>query len=116
MNIKFSPAWGALSLLFLCSPGYAQSSSAPPSRIVRYGDLDLSSPAAVRVLYKRIQHAAWRVCLESDPSASGIESMKCRRAAVDAAVDKVNKAALTALHTGKKPSDMAASSQSPLWR
>jgi UrcA family protein len=109
MNTHFSTVCGLLALvvtLGLSSPGYAQSSSAPPSRIVRYGDLDLSSPAAVRTLYERIRHAAWRVCLEADSNASGIENVKCRQATVDAAVDKVNRSALTALHLGKKPSDL----------
>jgi UrcA family protein len=111
MYIKLSTACGALALvaaLDVSSPGYAQSSSAPPSVIVRYGDLDLSSPAGVRSLYERIQHAAWRVCLRSDPNARGIESMKCRQAAVGAAVGKVNRPALTALHAGKNPGEVTA--------
>jgi UrcA family protein len=111
MNTKLNTAFRAVALvgtLGLFSSGYAQSSSAAPSTVVRFADLDLSSPAGVRALYGRIQNAAWHVCLQNESTASGIENVRCRQSAVDAAVGKVNRPALTALNAGKKPSDMTA--------
>jgi UrcA family protein len=60
----------------------------------------------------RIQNAAWRVCGQIVPAqnaASDLENVKCRQTLVDVAVGEVNKPALAALHTGRKPSDMTAS-------
>jgi UrcA family protein len=112
MNMKLNTAFGAaLVVAFaLCAPVFAQ----PPSEVaktVRYSDLDLSTPAGVRTLYGRIQDAAWQVCHELVPAEngpSGIENAKCRHTLVDDAVDEMNKAALTALHTGRSPENRTA--------
>jgi UrcA family protein len=117
MNTKLNTTFSAVTLvatLAFGSPANAQSPSAAtaPSSIVRYGDLDLSTSAGIRTLYGRIQDAAWRVCQQIEPpqnGPSGIENVKCRQTLVDVAVGEVNKPALTALHTGKKPSGVTAS-------
>jgi UrcA family protein len=80
-------------------------STEAPSRVVRYGDLNLATPDGVRALYSRIQTAAWKVCGEivaprNGPSA--IENGKCRRTLTDVAVRQLDRPALTALHFGKK--------------
>ena len=74
----------------------------PPTRVVHFGDLDLSKPAGVQALYRRIKFAAHTVC---EPYiASGIHSSGAVRAcliqAVDNAVSRVSSPALTQLHTG----------------
>jgi UrcA family protein len=114
MNTKLSTALIATTLLAslaLCGPARAQTptgdAKSAPSEVVRYSDLDLSSPAGIRTLYGRIQNAAWRVCLLMVP-APGIESGKCRQTLIDVAVGEVNKPALTALHTRKNSVDLSA--------
>jgi UrcA family protein len=114
MNVKTKITLCALAsfvTLGTSVPGFAYSpnDAGTASAVVRYHDLDLSSSAGIRTLYGRIQNAAWRVCLQVVPSWNGIENTKCRQTAVDEAVAKVNKPALTAMHEGKKPSEKTAS-------
>jgi UrcA family protein len=112
-------AFALLVTLSYSVPGIAQSPkavAATPSSIVRYEDLDLSDAAGIHTLYGRIQHAAWLVCGQIVPAQngpSGIENVHCRQTLVDAAVAEVNRPALTALHTHKKPSERTASRPSP---
>jgi UrcA family protein len=47
-------------------PGAAQAAEPTPSRIVQYGDLNLSTPAGQRALQQRIQGAARQVCAPLD--------------------------------------------------
>jgi UrcA family protein len=110
MNRKWNITMSAfvLGAVFgLSAPGFGQTPNfAVASRIVRYGDLDLSTSAGIQTLYERIQNAAWHVCervMLDHGSTSAIDSIKCRKASVAAAVANVNKPALTALATGKAP-------------
>jgi UrcA family protein len=69
---------------------------------VSYSDLDLSSPAGAKTLYRRIQGAAEQVC--GHPGADVIEQAiwrSCYRSAIGNAVRKVNDPLLTAVHAGK---------------
>jgi UrcA family protein len=106
MNTKLNTTLGAfvlLTALCLSASGFAQNPDrSVPSEVVRYGDLDLSSVQGIRTLYVRLQNAAWRVCLQIEPHASIING-QCRRTLVEAAVNDLNKPALTALHVGKTP-------------
>jgi UrcA family protein len=75
------------------------------TKAVPFGDLDLSSAAGVKVLYRRIQAAAEEVC---KPAMSGdlgqiTAARACRERAVDAAVRHVNVVALTRLRFGSEP-------------
>ena len=91
--------WGAT----LYAPGAsARPHDSPPSRVVHFGDLDLSKPAGVQALYRRIKFAARTVCdpyIASDIHASGA-MRACIIQAVDNAVSRVNSPALTELHAG----------------
>jgi len=116
MNTKLSSAIGVFALvatLGVGAPGFAAgATSAVPSAVVRYSDLDLSTSAGIHILYERIQIAAWQLCQQIVPvqhSPGVIEILKCRQALMDAAVGQVNKPALTALHTGNKPRGITAS-------
>jgi len=118
MNTKLNTAFIATALVAtsaLSAPLLAQTSNAAttaaPNKTVRYSDLDLSTAAGIGALYKRIQDAAWHVCLEMVPGRNGptgIENVNCRQTLVDLAVEEVNKPALTALHTGKRPDHRTA--------
>jgi UrcA family protein len=79
----------------------ADSSEATRSVTVRYDDLNLSSQSGVTHLYSRISRAARSVC--KDPGATTWPQVReqvqrCKAAAIDAAVKKVNNRILTAMH------------------
>jgi UrcA family protein len=76
----------------------------PPRQVVRFSDLNLSTPVGIRTLYTRIANAAWSVCSDLVPRGNGPSAIKndeCRRVLVDIAVSEVNRPELTALHAGK---------------
>lgn len=50
-----------------------------PSRIVSYGDLDLSTAAGVKALHRRLGHAANQICLDaSGPAPAASVGATCR--------------------------------------
>ena len=71
-----------------------------PSVAVHYADLDLTTDAGVRVLYRRLQFASQRVCrsLESRELARAIRYRACYDQALTEAVAKVDVEMLSALH------------------
>jgi|SRR5271163_855264 len=78
----------------------AAADKAPPSEVVRYSDLNISDPAGARVLYRRIQAAAGRVCqfdAAVDLHFMGVQKA-CYRHAIDEAVKHVDSAALSQIH------------------
>jgi UrcA family protein len=73
-----------------------------PTKTVKYGDLNLSSPAGVKVLYRRIQAAAYDVCpvaIVGDVRQMTAERT-CVNKAIDGAIHQVDLAALTDLRYG----------------
>jgi UrcA family protein len=89
-------ASGAMS-----SPARAYEET-PISKVVRFGDLDLTKPEGAQVLYRRIQAAAQQVCAQ--PTSRMLETVRveqfCTRNAIDNAVRQVNSEQLTALRFG----------------
>ena len=94
--------------LFSFSTGAAElAGDDAPTRTVRAWDLDLTKPADVQTLYRRVQDAASDVCREEarqhwratrlGPVLGWIE--RCENDAVDTAVRDVAHPLLTALHT-----------------
>jgi UrcA family protein len=85
---------GALTAL----PAHAGTA---PALQVKVGDLDLTHPAGVAILYRRLQFAAQQVCGPSVVTGSRIESSPqkaCVKDAVDTAVRQIDRPALTAYH------------------
>jgi UrcA family protein len=77
----------------------------PPTRVVRYADLDISREPGARVLYRRIQAAARQVCegnVMSNVHLLGKEKA-CFNHAVDEAVQRVNSAALAQVYGSAMP-------------
>jgi UrcA family protein len=73
----------------------------PQTRIVRYGDLDLSTDRGIQTLYRRIEIAARAVCGEAERPDSLVPAAGFRRCiaeAIDSAVAKVSQPALTAYY------------------
>lgn len=82
----------------------AGAAAALPSRVVRFDDLNLGQPRSVAILYARIQAAAAQVCGDAQRVGSRVLSVAwqvCVATAVDRAVSKVDRPALTAYHEAK---------------
>lgn len=63
---------------------------------VRFADLNLASPPDVAELYRRIEYAARKVCMEHVRDRE-----ECTRRAISNAVTKIDRPVLTAFHRGK---------------
>lgn len=94
----------ASSLTAVCA---AADSSEFPSVVVKFADLNLSSPEGVTALYRRIHAAARDVCKSYDfRSAASIlpgSADPCVRKAIQDAVNKVGHPALLAMYNAKHP-------------
>jgi UrcA family protein len=68
-----------------------------PSRVVDYGDLDLTRKSGISTLYARINSAAREVCEPLDVWSSKLlrNTFECRREAIARAVGDVNSESLT---------------------
>jgi len=93
---------GALISSFAAVCGAADSTDAPQA-IVRYGDLDISTAQGVAVLYNRIRSASEGVCapLDGNDLNSKFHAKACVRRAIEGAVAKVDRPALSALYAAK---------------
>jgi UrcA family protein len=74
----------------------------PPTKVVKYGDLDLAKADGVQSLYRRIQTAAKDVCPTANSMDLSTISIQhaCMSRAIDDAVRSVNVVALTQLRFG----------------
>jgi UrcA family protein len=96
MNTKLSLIPALTACLFALSLPIAHAAQSPASddavsQIVRFGDLDLSTPAGQKTLHGRLRAASWQVCLEAVPLLPGlyIQNAKCRQAVLADALTKV---------------------------
>jgi UrcA family protein len=77
------------------------SEETPPSKTVKFADLDVRTPEGAKVLYDRIRIAAGKVCESNDRDPVLREATpRCIHTAIDNAVKKVNAPYLTALRFG----------------
>ena len=97
--------------LSCAAPVLAQTSDTVPSVSVKYGDLNIGSPAGARVLLERIEAAADTAC----GGAPDIRQLKqlgsfeaCRRSAVTRAVVAVDSPMLMATAHNDSPARFAA--------
>jgi UrcA family protein len=75
-----------------------------PSEVVQIHTSDLSTASGADALYDRIQTAAWHVCadmIEANSGPGAIQRLQCINTLVDAAVNDVHNARLTAIHQEK---------------
>jgi UrcA family protein len=95
----------------LAQTSLAQTSDPVPSVSVRYGDLNIGSPAGARSLLKRIEAAAKTAC-GGAPDIRQLGQLvsfeACRRSALARAVVVVNSPMLTAMAHGGPPGSLAA--------
>jgi UrcA family protein len=100
---RHAPAVAALGALICSSVGVAaetETRSDIPSVTVRYGDLDLNTPAGVEVLYARLRAASKAVCHvdERRPLAETMAAKSCYLQVLGTAVDDAKLPTLTALY------------------
>jgi UrcA family protein len=81
----------------------AEQSDDPPTRVVKFGDLDLSRSEAAAALYSRIDAAAREVCQPVNIWALKllVQSSQCRHHAIAQAVADVNSSTLTKYYETK---------------
>ena len=105
LNLKvICSALCAMSLVSLSSPAGASDQPEIPSRVVKFGDLDLTRSGGAAALYARIQHAAREVCqpVMSRDLGSQRRAHSCATRAVERAVVDVNAPQLMSYHLAKK--------------
>jgi UrcA family protein len=94
----------ASGLATICT---ASDNSEFPSVVVKYADLNLSSPEGANALYRRINAAARDVCRSYDLGSGSFKlaagSDPCVRKAIADAVTKVGHPALLAIYNAKHP-------------
>jgi UrcA family protein len=96
----------ALSGLLLATalvsfPAQAGAPATAPALQVKVGDLDLTRPAGIAILYQRLQFAAQQVCGPSGVTGTRLRDrdwQNCINAAVENAVRQLDRPALTAYH------------------
>ena len=103
-------AGGALATTGLSTIARAESTLAPPSLKVFYGDLDINNVHGAAVLYQRLSFAAESVCRDVGRSrqlAMRSRYSTCVHSAISNAVQKVNRPAVTeyAASRGVVPAD-----------
>lgn len=101
----------AAATLSCAAPVLARTSDTAPSVLVKYGDLNIGSPAGAQVLLRRIEAAANTAC----GGAPDIRQLNqwasfeaCRRSAIAKAVVAVDSPMLTAMAHGGSPGSFAA--------
>jgi UrcA family protein len=80
-----------------------------PSKVVKFNDLDITTPDGAKVLYKRIRAAARDVCdaSDTDPVLRGAVKV-CIDKAIDKAVKDVNAPMLSNLRFGSSDVRLAS--------
>lgn len=98
-QLRTSTVVVALVACFAFQPAHAgPKKPVIPSEVISFGELDLTKDSDARVLYRRLQRAALRVCHEVIGPSITIEVGKCAAVLVDASVSEVNRPTLTAVH------------------
>jgi UrcA family protein len=95
-----------ISALGLCGAHMAAAetnSGVQLSKTVGYGELDLTQPAAIEILHRRLHNAAEQVCspLEGRKLWSLREHRECISAALSRAVTSIDRPLLTQYHLEK---------------
>jgi UrcA family protein len=111
--IKLLPLAAALSFGGLAFSGLASAhtNDNPPSVVVKYGDLDLSTPNGVAALHSRLNRAAKQVCSPFESRVLGLRERydQCIADAVADAVNTVGNTNLSLYHRYGKRADIVAS-------
>lgn len=94
----------AVAAIGLSGTAFAQSSNTEMSVKINTAHLDTSSKDGAEVLYRKIEHAAEKICGDSSsrlPLGLARKMRACKKEVVEKAVYKSDMPMLTALHTGE---------------
>jgi UrcA family protein len=102
-QLKFALLVLAGGLLGALGAGAASAGAADdtvPSVVVRYNDLSLATDEGVQTLYRRIAHAAARVCPDETIANLSVHPViqACRQQAIAKAVQQIHNSRLAALY------------------
>jgi UrcA family protein len=95
MNTKLSLALAAIALLPALSLAADPAETVVvgkqpvPSAVVRFGDLDLSTPKGAQIFRARLDDAAWQVCEQVLDRPVSIDGSKCVHVLVEDAQQRV---------------------------
>ena len=99
MNSKIAASLLLIGLsTCLAVPAQAADRSSAASRVVKFGDLDLATPAGTRELEARIGKAAIEVCREAVRARQDIFFDACYASVKEAGIAKVMRPVQTAVH------------------
>ncbi len=104
MKTLFRPTLLAAAVLSLSSIATAADLADGASRrVVRYGDLNLTRLAGVKVLYERISHSARDACeqVNSRSLAAVAKAQECTRQSIARAVAEVDAPLLSSYHSAR---------------
>lgn len=89
----------------------------PPSVVVSYADLDLTTDAGAHTLLIRLKRAARTVCSETRLSIMGLESERrysaCMSTTLNQSVQAANSKQLTRRYLGSRAANQVASASPP---
>jgi UrcA family protein len=93
----------ALALISVATVSAASSLDPPPQRIVKFGDLNLTTDSGVALLYARIRNAAREVCEAGTVwnIDALLESKDCTERAIERAVEEINDPQLKSYHRAR---------------
>ena len=101
----------------LAAPINADADPSPPSVVVSYADLDLTSEAGAQTLLRRLKHAVRAVCSETRLSIMGLEAERrytaCMSQTLNQSVQAVGSEQLTRLYLGPPATRLVASASPP---
>jgi UrcA family protein len=93
----------ATGLAFVGTAAHADTDTLTRDVKVNFADLNLESQAGIESLYSRLQTAARKVC--GTPTRADLQSFdevaQCRKAAIGAAVARIDNKALSARHSNR---------------
>ncbi len=101
MNGQIRIVTAAVATLVTCfvfEPSWAARMPAAPSIAISLSGLNLDKKEDAKILYHRLQKAAFRVCQQVVGPTMTVEVGKCASGLLDRAVSEVNRPTLTALH------------------
>jgi UrcA family protein len=86
------------TLASIATVSNASEASSPPQVVVKFADLDISTPKGTKTLYRRIHTAAADICLQMYQTDDSYRAHKnaCLQKVIGDAVIKVNRPALSA--------------------
>jgi UrcA family protein len=100
-SMRFIKTLAVISAVGIASLASAASVQVAPTKVVAYGDLDINGVAGAKALYGRLRAAAREVCEPVRTLDSMYQEVfeRCYAEAMSQAVDRIDSAQLSRVHT-----------------